>query len=177
MLKSFGDAHEELTVRLAASRRSDEEFFEQLCDAATALAFPLAEEQISSTFKRDGEQVTETVNMGQRIADFKNNIERDKMRLEDQWKQWEELQNEYIELGLDVFGPEAFDDMNEHEEQRGIGYRWEMELVNLEHSERVEEITAEIESLKPEALKKMVKTEKVFPRFPFFGYGSDVWTH
>jgi len=160
MLKSFNEVHEELTNSFAASRRTDEEFFERLHGSTKALVFPLAEEQIKSTFKRDGKQVTEIVNMGQRITEFKRNIEKDKERLEEQWKQWEELQNEYIELGLDVFGPEAFGDVQEREE-RGHGYRWEMELTDLEHGARLEEIMAEVAEFKTEGLKKMMKTEKV----------------
>ena len=159
MLKSFDDVHEKLKSKLASSRRRDEDFIERLSESAKALAFPIAEEQVMSTFNRNGEQVTETVIMGQRIAEFRESIEKEKQKLEDLWKQWEDLQYEYIELALDVFGPEAFGD--KQEDERRHGYRWEMKLIDLEHRTKVNEITAEAEELRTESLERMVKTEEV----------------
>lgn len=92
-------------------------------------------------------------------------MEKDKKKLETLWAQWEELQNDFIELGVEVIGSEAFAGGKEEEEGDGnvvrVGYKKDMELMNFEHGARVEELAEEVEELRGETLQKAEEAEKV----------------
>ena len=89
--------------------------------------------------------VTEVVEIGKRIEQFKRSVERDAARLHKHWKQWEDLQNDFIELGVEVFGAEPFGVDMETEKPRESGFRMEMDGLDREHNAGVEELTREVE--------------------------------
>ena len=123
------------------------------------LSAPLGEEQIETTFTRDGKRVTEIVEIGKRIELFQKSVEKDEAKLKDYWKQWEELQDDFVELGIEVFGPEVFG--KAAKEAREKGFRREMELLDREHDARVLELTGEVEDVAEKFLEKMTESEKV----------------
>lgn len=123
------------------------------------LGTALGEEQIETTFTRDGKRVTEIVEIGRRIEMFKKSVEKDAGKLKGYWAQWEELQGEFMELGAEVYGLEVFGDGEG--ESREVGYRKEMELMDTEHDVRVQELTSEIAEMSEEVLQKMTESEKV----------------
>ena len=139
----------------------DEAFIKRISTMAEMLGASVAEEQIETTFTRDGKRVTEIVDIGKRIVQFKKSVDKESARLEEYWKQWADLQNEYVELGVEVLGPKLF----KNHEVEGIevdkGFRKEMELLDLEHTSRVEELTAEVDDITSKILKKMKASEKV----------------
>lgn len=159
---AFDDIHAQFNDRLKAYRVTDELFFEQVSESAATLSQPLDAEKIQTTFKRDGKQVTEIVEIGERVGLFKNLVIREEEKLKEYWQQWEELQDDYLRLGIEVFGPESFgEDVNAPLEAGKAGVRWEMELLNLEHNARVEEMEEDIEDVAVKTLQKMKASEKV----------------
>jgi hypothetical protein len=123
------------------------------------LSAPLGEEKIETTFTREGKRVTEIVEIGKRIELFKKSVEKDEANLKDYWKQWENLQDDFVELGIEVFGPEVFG--RAAKEAMEKGFRREMELLDGEHDARVLELTGEVEDVAEEFLEKMRESEKV----------------
>jgi phosphopantothenoylcysteine decarboxylase len=129
-------------------------------DAAATLSAPLSEEKIQTTFKRDGKRVTEIIDIGKRVTKFKGLLKKEEAKLVDYWKQWEDLQDEYVELGIEVFGPEVFGE-EAGRETRKVGCKWEMELLDREHSVRIEELEEEIVGVGVKTKQKMKASEKV----------------
>lgn len=91
---------------------------------------------------------------------FRKIIDKEEAKLADLWEQWDALQNEYIMLGAEVFGAEAFGEPGMEFKERG-GYKREMEMLGLEHSAKLEEIDGEIENIGIGILSKMKTKEKV----------------
>lgn len=103
--------------------------------------------------------MTEIVEIGKRIELFKKSVEKDEAKLKGYWKQWDDLQGDLMELGMEVFGPEVFG--TAASEARDRGFKKEMELLDVEHDARVQELTAEVEDIAEEYLEKMKESEKV----------------
>jgi hypothetical protein len=158
---SFDAVHEEFKRKLADSRARDMAFFESISATANILTAPLAEEQIETTFTRQGKRVTEIVEIGKRMAQFRKSVETDEAKLKDFWKQWEDLQDEFIELGMEVFGPEAFGGAPAGGKASDKGFKKEMELLDIEHNVKVQELNEEVETIAGQMLVKMKESEKV----------------
>jgi hypothetical protein len=101
------------------------------------------------------------VQIGERLALFKKSVEKDTASLSDYWIQWEEMQNDFIELGKEMFGNEAFPNEDNHDEIAKKGYSREMELLGIEYETRANELAEEIEDLRNETLQKTKTSEKV----------------
>lgn len=134
-------------------------FFELIHSTANTLSAPLGDEQIETTFTRDGKRVTEVVEIGKRVELFKKSVEKDEAKLRGYWKQWDELQGEFMDLGMEVFGPEVFG--ANASEAKEKSFKKEMELLDVEYNARIEELTVEIEAFGDEYLEKMKESEKV----------------
>jgi phosphopantothenoylcysteine decarboxylase len=158
---TFDDIHDALYERLMASKGVDGSFVEELAEATATLSAPLIHEKIETTTSRDGKRKTEVVEIGKRVATFKKFVEKEESILNESWKHWEELQTEYIELGIEVFGPEVFGEAAAGLKIKQKGFKREMELLDLEHNARVEEFDEEIEDTGPKLLQKMKASEKV----------------
>lgn len=81
--------------------------------------------------------------------------------MKDCWIQWEEMQNDFIGLGKEMFGNDAFPDETEENDGVKKGYRREMELLGIECETRADELAEEIEDLRNETLQKTKTSEKV----------------
>jgi len=163
---TFDGIHIAFRERLLESKTQDEKFLREVSNVAATLSAPLGNEKIETTISRDGKRVTEVVEIGKRIAQFKKVIEKDEAKLKEYWEQWEELQNDYLELGIEVFGPEPFG-----EDAIGVNvsekaYKREIELVDLENNARFEEIEEEIENIGVSMRQKMKTSEKVSQILP-----------
>ena len=170
---SFETVHASFLHKLSESRTRDMAFFESMHVTANLLSAPLGEEQIETTFHRDGKRVTEIVDIGKRIEQFKKSVEKDETKLKGYWKQWEDLQGEFLELGMEVFGAEAF---GEREKEGGKGYRKEMEMLDLEHNAKVQELKGEVKGIAEKMLEKMKESEKVRICVKCFG-GALMWPY
>ena len=160
---TFDAIHDDFIERLVSSRAADEVFFETISSHTTTLSVPLGDEQIETTFTREGNEITEVVQIGKRIAMFKKSVEKEEAKLKDYWKQWEEMQHEYVELGIEIFGPRAFGDDTAADKGMEKGFKKEMELLDLEHGVRAEELAEEVEDISAKILQKMKVSEKVCP--------------
>ena len=159
--EKFDGVHAGFSERLEVSKSADRAFFQELAEAAATLSAPLLNEKIETTISRDGKRKTEVVEIGKRVSAFKKFVEKEEIKLKESWKQWEDLQNEYIELGVDVFGPEVFGETASGLKVRQKGFQRDMELLDLEHNARLGEFDDEIEDTGPKMLQKMKASEKV----------------
>jgi phosphopantothenoylcysteine decarboxylase len=158
---TFDDAHDALSERLMVSKGADGSFFQELAEAAATLSAPLIHEKIETTTSRDGKRKIEVVEIGKRVATFKKFVEKEESKLKESWRHWEELQTEYIELGIEVFGPEVFGEAAAGLKIKQKDFKREMELLDFEHNARIEEFDEEIEDTGPKLLQKMKASEKV----------------
>ena len=158
---TFDEVHAALTERLVASKSMDEAFFQLVTKSVSTLSAPLVQEEIETTITKSGKRRIEVVQIGNRVAIFKKNIEKEDAKLKEQWKQWDAIQNEYLELGIEVFGPEVFGEAASGFKLKGKGFKKEMELLDLEHETRIGEFDEEIEEIGAKMLKKMRSSEKV----------------
>ena len=124
------------------------------------LGVPLAEESIEREITRDGKSVVEVVQIGKKMVQFKKSVEKDKARLDDNWKQWEELQNDFIELGLEVFGNEAFGPEQAYQEIER-GYKHDMEVIAQDLKSGMKALNEEIEDITAKTMTKLKSQEKV----------------
>ncbi len=99
--------------------------------------------------------------IGRRVAAFKKLIHKEESRLKGLWNQWDDVQNDYIRLGIEVFGPQAFGDLAaEHPNMQG-GYKKDLELLSLEHEANVEALDKEAEEIGATILQEWKNAEKV----------------
>ncbi|KAH8596336.1 hypothetical protein B0O99DRAFT_542241, partial [Bisporella sp. PMI_857] len=96
--------------------------------------------------------------MGKRMEQFKKSVMKHKDKLEANWKAWDELQDEFVQLGLEVFGVGAFSE-HANEEERQTGFKRDMELFGLEHNARIKEMMGEIEDIQKYALETLDAAE------------------
>jgi len=129
--------------------------------AAERLNAPLVEEDVRIEVMRQGKRVQETVTIGSRVAAFKAFIEKESANLKELWEQWDEVQDEYMDLGLEVFGVEGFEDNLDPEIHLDRGYKKDKEEHDLQHSIAVEGLNEDIVNLKPTIMKRMKALEKV----------------
>ncbi|KAH6674100.1 hypothetical protein B0J14DRAFT_31289 [Halenospora varia] len=105
---TFDDVHKGFLERLAESRASDVTFFESAHRTAKTLSAPLVEEQIETTTKVDGKRVAKVIKIGDRLTEFNTTVETEEAKLKEYWKQWDDVQAEYVQLGIEVFGENKF---------------------------------------------------------------------
>jgi phosphopantothenoylcysteine decarboxylase len=161
MVMSFNGVYEDFIKEIAVSGDNDKRFFESTASFVKKLSSPLGEDQIETTYTRNGKRVVEVIQIGEKVAEFKNTIENEEAKLKLFWKQWDDLQNDFIQLGIEVFGAEAFNEGQEQSKTAMKGSRDAMELGNLEHKARVDKIFEEVEGITKETLRKMRIAEKV----------------
>jgi phosphopantothenoylcysteine decarboxylase len=88
-------------------------------------------------------------------------VENESAKLKELWEQWDDLQNEYLEQGVELFGPEKFGEAAELVKGKGKGFKMEMELINGEFTNTIQELKEEIDDLSKTDLQKMKSSEKV----------------
>lgn len=140
-------------------RVEDEACFQLVAEAAKTLSAPLSAEQLEiQTRAKDGKRGTEVIQLGSRVESYIDMIDKEEARMHDLWKQWDDVQNEYLDLGVEVFGRDVFG-----VDATGVdtGFHRDTELMELELKTRIEEMEEEIESIGPEIEKKMKASEKV----------------
>ncbi|KAK0106978.1 hypothetical protein ONS95_003693 [Cadophora gregata] len=154
---AFDSVHAGFVERLAAIQADDQEFLENMDAAAKTISGSLEDECVQTAFIEGGKQVKKIHKIGDRVAAFKSIVEKEEAKLADLWKQWDDVQDEYRELGIDIFGREAFGvDSPGHDK----GFFREMKLLALEHETRVNELEEEIEGVGMDIMKKIKASEK-----------------
>lgn len=109
------------------------------------------------TVQQEGRSISEIVEIGKRIAQFKQAIEEEDKKLEGYWKEWEDLQSEYKTLATRVFGGEMF-----NEEDADEGYHVDMQLLDVEYTAQVNVLLEELEEIGRDAVEQMEASEKVW---------------
>jgi phosphopantothenoylcysteine decarboxylase len=158
---TFDDVHTALSKRLMASKAMDESFLQTITESAATLSAPLAQEKIETTITKDGKRKVEVMEIGKRVAMFKKLVEKEEANLKENWKRWDEVQNEYMELGIEVFGPEVFGEDTVGVKSRDRSFKGEVKLFNLEHNTGVGELDEEVEDNSAKILQTMKSSEKV----------------
>lgn len=154
--------HDRFTERINDLERNDKQFYDAVFRKASLLSAPLVEEKVDTLVRQnDGSSKQQEIVIGDRVAAFKAVIETEDEKLKKLWRQWDELQEEYIKLGVEVFGPVKFGgSAAEYRDLEG-GYRKDMEYWELEHGVLIEEIGNEVENIGVKVLQKLRNTEKV----------------
>lgn len=160
---NFADCHNEFVGILTKSHESDKVFIGDMRVIAEALSSSFANEQVTTSFSRDGKCVTELVEIGKSVAQYKKFIEKETVRLEDNWEQWQNLQDEFMELGVQVLGAHGF----HNEEERNKGYKYDQELLDVDHNTRLNELVEEIDDITQKVSDAMRTQEKVSQRSLF----------
>lgn len=125
------------------------------------LSTPLAHEHVSVNFTRGGNHVTDVVQMGERMSTYKDYVDTQNNHLTGYWTEWEELQDEYMDLGIEVFGSDAF-----HHPPAGVkkfeaGFERKMELAHLEHQKKLRDVNKMLEVLETDFIKEIKTIDEV----------------
>ena len=158
---SFDTVRDKLRGRLAVTKTDDKAFIARISAAADSLSAPLVDEEIEIQTLKHGQRIKETVRIGTRVSNFKKVVEKENARLTDLWKQWEEIQNDYLELGVDVFGAGRFAENAAADKHIKEGFKKELEQIVKEHDVELKKIYHEVEGMRTKMLQKMVSSEKV----------------
>ena len=118
-------------------------------------------EEIQTEATKNGKRTFAVFNMGERVDTFKKLVEKEEDNLKEYWRQWGEIQDEYLELGIEIWGPEVFGEDPETMEEKEGGFKREMELLDLEHKTRLGELDEEIEDISVQIAAQMKASEKV----------------
>jgi hypothetical protein len=95
------------------------------------------------------------------VEEFKVMVAKTEAELKQRWAEWEEVQKEIIQLGVDILGPEAFEQKAETPKSRSASCKAEIDELDLEHKTFLEKVRREIPSICIQALEKMEAAEKV----------------
>lgn len=100
---TFTSIHDTFNTKLEAIHDEDTAFMQHVSEIAAKLSTPLLGEKIETVIRRDGKRVVEIVEIGKRVEAFKELIEKEEEKLKQAWRAWDEVQEEYIELGKLAF--------------------------------------------------------------------------
>jgi hypothetical protein len=135
---------------------------ERISAQYSALTRPLSEDQVETTFIRpDGTETTEVRQIGKRIEEFKAMVAKNEAELKQCWDEWEDVQGDIIQLGVDIFGPDEFDRRSGVPQNRSARCRSEIEKWDLDHKIFLERMRGEIGSLCRDAWESMQAAEQV----------------
>lgn len=153
---AFDEVHAVLIQTLDDRKANDRSFLKNVLHNTQSLSAPLSSEKIETTVQRKSRRVSEVVEIGQRVAQFRQSIEDEENKLDDYWKQYESLQQEFIKFAARVFGGHAVGAREEDE-----GYLNDIRLLDAEHATQVKVLLEEVDEVGQDAIKKMKASEKV----------------
>ncbi|KAF7904978.1 uncharacterized protein EAF01_005500 [Botrytis porri] len=152
---AFEEAHSTLLQKLTQEKSTDQSFLQAISHNAHALSVPLATQKIQMTVQQKGRRISEIVEIGKRIEQFRQTIEEEENKLDGYWKEWEGLQMEFKMCATRVFGGEMFD-----EEDAEEGYHVDMLLLDKEYMAQINGLVEEVEEVGNDAVRKMKASEK-----------------
>jgi hypothetical protein len=159
--QTLSSTHEHFQTTIAKSRAADEKFHEAITDYVNTLTAPLTEEEVETVTRNNGKTTTSVVNIGERVTGFSEIVDTESANLKELWEQWDALQKEYLEQGVEVFGSEKFGQEAEMVKGKGKGFEREMELIDGDFDTVAEELREEIIHLAANDLQKMKSSERV----------------
>ncbi|TEY82616.1 hypothetical protein BOTCAL_0028g00380 [Botryotinia calthae] len=152
---AFEEAHTVLLQKLTEDKTHDRAFLQTISHNAQALSVPLATQKIQVSVQQKGRRISEIVEIGKRIAQFRQTLKEEEDKLEGYWKEWESLQIEFKTFATRVFGGETF-----NEEEPDQGYLVDMQLLDVEHTAQMNVLLEELDEVGNDAIKKMKASEK-----------------
>ncbi|TGO77995.1 hypothetical protein BELL_0083g00190 [Botrytis elliptica] len=152
---AFEEAHTGLLQKLTKAQTTDQAFLQTITHNAQALSAPLATQKIQMTVQQKGRRVSEIVAIGQRVAQFRQTVEKEEKKLEGYWQEWEGVQSEFKIFATRVFGGERF-----NEEDADEGYYVDMLLLGAEYTAQMNVLLEELDEVGNELVKKMKASEK-----------------
>ncbi|KAF7894909.1 hypothetical protein EAF00_006723 [Botryotinia globosa] len=152
---AFEEAHRVLRQKLTKDKMTDQSFLQTISHNAQALSAPLATQKIQMTVQQNGRPISEIVEIGKRVAQFRQAIEEEDNKLDGYWKEWEGLQSEFKTFATRVFGGEMF-----NEEDADEGYYVDMLLLDAEYTAQMNVLLEELDEVGSDAIKKMKASEK-----------------
>ncbi|KAF7858675.1 uncharacterized protein EAF02_010999 [Botrytis sinoallii] len=152
---AFEEAHTGLLQKLTKAQTTDQAFLQTITHNAQALSAPLATQKIQMTVQQKGRRVSEIVEIGQRVAQFRQTVEKEEKKLEGYWQEWEGVQSEFKIFATRVFGGERF-----NEEDADEGYYVDMLLLSAEYTAQMNVLLEELDEVGNEVIKKMKASEK-----------------
>lgn len=140
----------------------DSGFYENIAEQRKELLAPLEQDVVETVFThKDGTTTAEKFQIGERIELFQATIESKEAEIKQLWLEWEKIQKQIVDLGIEVLGPEVFKEGSVNIGTEKKGYRKEMELLDKEYETWLEDIQKEIDRIGQEAIDKMTAAEKV----------------
>ncbi|RKF49714.1 hypothetical protein GcM3_223013 [Golovinomyces cichoracearum] len=139
---------------LDSVKKEDQKATEMISTAITMLTTPLSLEP-ENVDNSDSDPHTQT--SSNFIAKYVRKIKIEQENLEKCWKQWYDIQNEYTQLYIDVFGQESSGQSVTHHESK---FKSRMEMLDLEKTSDIADFEEEINRLSVQTLQKMRKSEK-----------------
>ncbi|RKF59226.1 hypothetical protein OnM2_061048 [Erysiphe neolycopersici] len=167
--ETFDEVLESHLENLMSIEEKDERFKSIISEAILKLAAPLISRNgdlkslsylSDSPTSSDANIITKdnsNIDTVYNIKKYKQIINMEQENLRNCWKQWEDIHDEYLALGIEVFGPESFDDNTAIQRN---GFKSDMELLDLQHKSKIMELEGEIEKLGSNVMQKMKKSEK-----------------
>lgn len=153
-------AYAHLSSLVDALEIKDQTFKDSVAADAKELFQPLDEEKVETLRPdyRDGSQIKETVIISKRLAALKTTVEQGKRGLELHWAEWEQVQREILELGIEVLGHEAFP-----QQALRDGRRYNIsqaEMIESDFAKKLEEIEQKAGGISKEFIDRMEASEK-----------------
>jgi hypothetical protein len=140
----------------------DSDFYNDIAEQRKELLAPLEKDVVETVFThKDGTTTAEKFQIGERIESFKAAVESKEAEIKQLWREWEKVQEQIVDLGIEVLGPEVFKEGSVIVGTEKKGYRKEMELLDKEHETWLEDMQKEINRIGQEAIDKMTAAEKV----------------
>jgi len=126
-----------------------------------AILAPLAEDKITKKMvsKSDGEEMNETLQVGEQIEAFRKVLATEEAELKLRWKRWDKIQQELVELGVEVLGEEATG--YEKVGKLTKGYAAEKAVWDAEFNQQLQGPEEELEAAGKVAIEKLTAAEKV----------------
>lgn len=140
---------------LSEIRRQDAKFIDKLTEDMEKLSTAFTSEEVEIATTKGSKRTKTIISIADCAAQFKNLIETEDAKLKDLWEQWEAVRVEYDQLVEEVFGPD------DGLPTAALGFKSEMEQLDLQHEESVKEVTLEVTRIREQSIKKMKASKKV----------------
>lgn len=153
----ISESHTKLLSLLANLEERNSAFKASLEEGADLIFSSLDDEKVETSTKTDdGSEIKETVEISKRLAAFKTMVEGKEAEIMECWKEWDDVQKEIVELGVEVLGEDMFVG-----EKIGRGGKAEVEVMEGEFERVVLALEEEMEGIEEEFVEKMKSSEKV----------------
>ncbi|TQS37979.1 hypothetical protein Golomagni_01525 [Golovinomyces magnicellulatus] len=139
---------------LDSVRKEDQKATEMISTAISMLTAPLS---LEPEIVDNTDSNPRTQNTSNFIAKYVETIKNEQENLEKCWKQWYDIQNEYTELYIDVFGQESSGQNVTDDEN---SFKSKMEILDLGRTSEIAHFEEEINRLGDQVLQRMRKSEK-----------------